>query len=60
MTLISMVSSSIVGASELVVITDCVESREAFEARGFFVRVFLAGFAAGKANVKKEQSDERR
>lgn len=58
--LTSIMSSSIVGASEAAVITDCVESREAFEARDFLARVFfLVGFA-GRAKTKKEQSDDRR
>lgn len=58
--LTSIMSSSIVGASEAAVITDCVESREALEARGFLARVFfLVGFA-GRAKTKKEHSDDRR
>ena len=58
--LTSIMSSSIVGASEAAVITDCVESRDALEVRGFLARVFFLVVFAGRAKTKKEQSDDRR
>lgn len=59
--LTSIMSSSMVGVSEAVVITDCVESLDAFEPRGFLERAFFfVVFAAGRAKTKKEHSDERR
>lgn len=61
MMLTSIMSSSIVGASEAAVIIDCVESRVAFEPRAFFERVFFfEAFSTERAKTKKEQSDERR